>query len=598
MTRLVYRPEVDGLRAIAVILVIFFHAGYENFRYGFVGVDMFFVISGYVISRTVLYQIDNKTFSIFDFYNRRARRILPLVLSVIITFSVVFYKILLPWEYENFAAETIATISFSNNIYHYITSANYWGVESDFKALIHTWSLAIEEQYYFLFPFFMLAFAHTKKYRILYITLITLSSLIAMVIYVHYNYMGSFFLLPFRAWEIFFGAAIALIENTKIRNSLINILLITSIFLIVLTISPQTGFISHELRLIGVVIGTGTLIFGLSKKSILKNLISSNTIKYIGTLSFSLYMWHQPIFVFGRLNSLTKPLPNEYLILIIITLILSILSKHVIEDSFRNKKFVSDKIFYVGLTITTVFVTAVSYQIFATGGLPNRWSSKITVSENGRNANVRFNNSVNDTYFLKEFPDNGKSNILVLGNSFARDFLNVLNSGAKYQNNNISYYYETPICNSEDLNTLALKLPENHLNNADYIIFASSEYMLDCSTDDLKRLTNLNDIIVLILGTKSFGYSTYANITQLPKDNLGKSLKTPANILEINKSLAEKIGLENFIDIQSLSLNDEGNIIVFDPTGNLVSFDTRHLTKAGAEHLAPRWLGHSKLRDL
>ena len=149
-----YRREIDGLRALAVLPVIFFHAGFDYFSGGFVGVDIFFVISGYLITSIILIQIKKGTFSISDFYERRARRILP-VLFFIMMISLSFgYIWMMPDEFKNFGQSLVATSLFSNNILLAITTG-YWDLTSEFKPLLHTWSLGVEEQYYVLFPFLL-----------------------------------------------------------------------------------------------------------------------------------------------------------------------------------------------------------------------------------------------------------------------------------------------------------------------------------------------------------------------------------------------------------------------------------------------------------
>ena len=150
-----YRPEIDGLRAVAVIPVIMFHAGYKIFSGGFVGVDIFFVISGYLITTIIISELDSNNFSILSFYERRMRRILPALFLVMGVSSILSYFLMLPDELENFGQSVVATTLFSNNILLVLTSG-YWSLESEFKPLLHTWSLGVEEQYYIIFTIFLI----------------------------------------------------------------------------------------------------------------------------------------------------------------------------------------------------------------------------------------------------------------------------------------------------------------------------------------------------------------------------------------------------------------------------------------------------------
>ena len=147
-----YRPEVDGLRAFAIIPVVLFHAGFSFFDNGYLGVDIFFVISGYLITTLIATQINNKSFSIKAFFERRARRLLPALFLVMFISIPAAFLLLQPDELENFGQSLVATSLFSNNILLILTSSDYWSIESEFKPLLHTWSLSVEEQFYLLFP--------------------------------------------------------------------------------------------------------------------------------------------------------------------------------------------------------------------------------------------------------------------------------------------------------------------------------------------------------------------------------------------------------------------------------------------------------------
>ena len=150
-----YRPEIDGLRALAILPVIFFHLGFNLFNGGFLGVDIFFVISGYLITYIIIIEIKEKKFSLVLFYERRARRILPALFLIMFFSSIVGYFLMLPDAYQNFGQSLVSTTLFSNNIFSIITS-DYWDLTSEFKPLLHTWSLGVEEQYYFLIPLILL----------------------------------------------------------------------------------------------------------------------------------------------------------------------------------------------------------------------------------------------------------------------------------------------------------------------------------------------------------------------------------------------------------------------------------------------------------
>ena len=173
-----YRPEIDGLRALAVLPVILFHAGYNNFEGGYVGVDIFFVISGYLISSIIIYEVELGKFSLKNFYERRARRILPALFSVILISAPFAWFILLPADLELFNNSAFSALTFWSNYIFYF-EIDYFETSSRLKPLLHTWSLSIEEQFYIIFPILLLFFfKFKKKYFIIFISIIAILSLL------------------------------------------------------------------------------------------------------------------------------------------------------------------------------------------------------------------------------------------------------------------------------------------------------------------------------------------------------------------------------------------------------------------------------------
>ena len=215
-----YRPEIDGLRAIAVMSVIFGHAGFELFSGGFVGVDIFFVISGYLISSIVISEVNGGNFSYRNFYERRARRLLPALLVVLIFSSVPSYFFMLPDELENYGQSLIATMGFGNNILLWITSG-YWELDSEFKPMLHMWSLGVEEQFYLIFPAIVIA-AITKyngnRAVPIFLLVFILSFLMTAILDEQHPGL-TFYLLPTRVWELTAGILIALLQSRPILVS-------------------------------------------------------------------------------------------------------------------------------------------------------------------------------------------------------------------------------------------------------------------------------------------------------------------------------------------------------------------------------------------
>ena len=236
-----YRPEIDGLRALAVIPVILYHAGFKLFGGGYVGVDVFFVISGYLITTIILAELETGTFSLVHFYERRARRILPALFVVMFACLPFAWMWLVPADMKLFSQGLVAVSTFASNILFWRKS-EYFGGASELNPLIHTWSLAVEEQYYVLFPLFlMLTWKLGKRWIVGILAIVFLVSLGCAQYFIYSQPTFDFFMLPTRGWELLIGAFIAFYyanHNNKKHNltieqagSLIGLLLITySIF--------------------------------------------------------------------------------------------------------------------------------------------------------------------------------------------------------------------------------------------------------------------------------------------------------------------------------------------------------------------------------
>ncbi|MEC8378980.1 MAG: acyltransferase, partial [Myxococcota bacterium] len=220
-----YRPEIDGLRALAVVPVIFYHAGIESFSGGYVGVDVFFVISGYLITSIIMKSLERDAFSIVDFYERRARRILPalfLVITACIPFS---WALMLPKDFIAFYESILATMLFSSNIY-FARTIDYFTSNAEQIPLLHTWSLAVEEQYYVVFPLALMALWKFKKNALIPFLVFTFFASLGLCIWLMPIYPEySFYLLPTRGWEILLGALCALyLKHAPERDNSSNIL--------------------------------------------------------------------------------------------------------------------------------------------------------------------------------------------------------------------------------------------------------------------------------------------------------------------------------------------------------------------------------------
>ena len=367
-----YIPQIDGLRAIAVLSVILFHADFQilniSFLGGYFGVDIFFVISGYLITKLIITEIKNENnFNFKNFYLRRIKRLLPALLTVAI-FSYIFaWLFLWPISFLEYIGSLVSGIFFSSNIFFYFTEIQYNASQSIYKPLLHYWSLSVEEQFYLLYPVSLFAiYKYFKKNLVLSFIIISIISFILSIYLSLHNPSLSFYLLPTRIWELLVGAYAAKlhIENTRFLNnnsSSFSIQLV-GLFLIVVSIllvKNSTGSMSLQEYEIwtnnmnikntflyshpGVitllpVVGTFLIILFSNDKNIINKFLSYKPIVFTGLISYSLYLWHFPIFSFIRLSQVSIDTPFKYIVLIFLILTLSILSYYLIEKPFRNKK--------------------------------------------------------------------------------------------------------------------------------------------------------------------------------------------------------------------------------------------------------------------
>jgi len=302
---LAYRPHIDGLRAIAVLGVLLFHFG-APLRGGFLGVDIFYVISGYLIFKSILGDLNAGSFSFVDFYQRRLRRLFPAFAAVTLVTAAISSAFLFPTQLVSFEKSLIAAATFTTNFYFYGTTS-YFSPLATSIPLLHYWSLAVEEQFYLLFPL-AVVLLNRFGYRTLLtaIALITLGSLIACEIINRFNPTAAFYLLPFRAFELLIGSLTAVQVPTKhlVRA---RSLAATAIFLGVILILGAMLLINDTVELPGLFtlvpcLGTAAVIWGGEHAygSHCVKLLSFRPLVQIGRLSYSLYLVHWPIVVFSK----------------------------------------------------------------------------------------------------------------------------------------------------------------------------------------------------------------------------------------------------------------------------------------------------------
>ena len=337
-----YRREIDGLRAVAVLPVILFHAGFEVFRGGFVGVDEFFVISGYLITTIILAELEQGRFSIANFYERRARRILPALFLVMLACLPFAWLWLLPSDMQGFLQSVVAVCVFASNFLFWRESG-YFDAAAELKPLLHTWSLAVEEQYYVLFPLVLLLCWKLGKRWILVLLGLGFAASLGLAHWAVQATPGAaFYLLPTRGWELLIGAFAAFYLAWPQRPAVGRLfgevggwLGLAMILYAVFAFSKATPF--PGLHALVPTLGTLLVILFACPRTLVGRLIGSPVLVGVGLISYSAYLWHQPVFAFARHRSLSEPGPVVFLLLSALTLGLAYLSWRYVEAPFRDK---------------------------------------------------------------------------------------------------------------------------------------------------------------------------------------------------------------------------------------------------------------------
>jgi len=334
-----YRPEIDGLRAVAVIPVIFFHAGFNFFSGGFVGVDIFFVISGYLITAIIVSELEKGDFSLIRFYERRARRILPALFFVMLCCIPFAWLWMEPSRYKAFSRSLIAMTLFVSN-FRFWSETSYFAPDADEKPLLHTWSLAVEEQFYLFFPLLLLLLWRFWRHRLL-LAIASLAAISLLLSELGWRYAPSanFYLAPTRAWELYAGAICAFTLNqirplaaaqTKNLLSLVGFGMITA----------AVFFFSEEIPVPSLyalipVVGTCLIILFADQSTLVARLLGTPALVGIGLISYSAYLWHHPLFAFARIRLLSEPSSELMLGLAALSFGLAYLTWRFVEKPFR-----------------------------------------------------------------------------------------------------------------------------------------------------------------------------------------------------------------------------------------------------------------------
>ena len=373
-----YRADIDGLRAVAVLPVLFFHAGWTVFSGGYVGVDVFFVISGYLITRILADEIADNRFSILGFYERRIRRIFPCLFAVVIASCMAAAILMVPLDFRDFSKSVIAAVLFASNALFYGQSG-YFDNESTIKPFLHTWSLSVEEQFYIFFPILLwLIHRYGRDRMFLVLAPLAILSFAISAWGVRHFPAFTFFMSPTRLWELFAGALLALgfapvVGRRALREGLAWAGL-GLIFYAVFSFGSSTPFPGVNALL--PVVGAGLLIQYGNGTSI-GWLLSWKPLVFIGLISYSLYLWHWPIIIFSEYYLIQKLSGWGSVAAVAASLAVAALSWRYIERPFRGKGRVPRRMVFQGAAAIMALTLAASVAGLASDGWASRFPEEV-----------------------------------------------------------------------------------------------------------------------------------------------------------------------------------------------------------------------------
>ena len=338
-----YRSDIDGLRAISVLLVVFYHAGFKLISGGFIGVDVFFVISGYLITGLILNDIDKGQFSFKKFYQRRVKRLMPALFFMLLVTSLVASLILLPMDLKAYYSSLISVVFSLSNFYFWRENGGYFDGNSEEVPLLHTWSLSVEEQFYFIWPISLLILIKLldRKYLAFLLVALTLFSVAVSEWVTQVTFGAAYYLLPTRMFELLIGALLAIFYVNLNRPklwiaNLLSIMGLIAIFFSAIHLHEGHSFpgITALLPTLGAIL---VIYAGINQEAWITKLLSTKHLVAIGLISYSVYLWHWPIIVFINYVGIKLDLTLSLLI-VFASLFLGWFSWKFVESPFRTNK--------------------------------------------------------------------------------------------------------------------------------------------------------------------------------------------------------------------------------------------------------------------
>lgn len=570
-----YRHDLDLLKGLAIIAVVLYHAGWC--KSGYLGVDLFLVLNGYFVVPQVMRQIDEGRFRYWAFIEKKIFRLLPLVLIVSILSLTIGYWGMLPNDLRFLSEEVVSASVFMNNMLQAITTQNYWAAIYQ-KVLMHTWFLGVLFQFYVVFPLLMLLMRRRMMFTLIVLTLLSLLLYLLPIDSIGNKY----YLLPYRFFEIAIGGLVA-IRSPKVSTSLKYISL-CGLFLMIFfgaftigahvmpynlvggTNTIRESFLPREVMLILTVSFALMSCLQTHNENRLSTLARQSIILApLGRMSLSIFLWHQPLFAFYRYFFEDEILTSILVCLIGLALLLSVFTNFIIE-----RRITINNTSRVCLILSFLIVNAFALWIYQKDGIV-RDIPELDILE-GETDPMVFEHYTDRIYrYDHEFSqDNSKKKILVIGNSFARDFANILLESPIRDSIQLSYHYGIEDC------------PLSRVRECARIYFFGWKHEVPKVVWQNLRVGS----DIWGIGTKNHGTSNgifYKNRHR--SDYFAQRTTIRQDLYTVNQLLRGE-WQERYVDLQRLTQQSDGTVSIFTPDHYFITYDGRHLTPFGARYYA------------
>lgn len=621
-----YRPDIDGLRAWAVISVILYHFGVGAFQGGFIGVDIFFVISGYLITKGVLSQLEKKSFNIGDFYIRRARRLFPALFVTISLTYIVCYFIFSPNDFMSMSGSTVYAITGISNIYFWLGSG-YFDKFSSLKPLLHTWSLSVELQFYLIWPFLLIALSKMgKKFLSVGITAFILIFSTISILQTKSDTTSAFFLTQYRMHEFAIGGIAVLIERLIASKSLKTVLYSIGLILVIV---PVFTYDITKINFPGYFslipcIGSALLIIaGIDLP--LSRLFSNRIASHIGEISYSLYLVHWPVFVFFSYFLLGKITVSAIALMLVVTMVLSLIMYTLVEKPLRNPKNskISGPAFSMVCCMCAIILIIPSSSSWANKGWEWRFSDEMKIINSTPTEDAKGFTWKEQEELAKKVDfdkESDKPKLLILGDSQSADVINMMleagyldkynivartvyaecgtifvpkNEEDKYYSSINKHTMQSPdliaVCKNQTLTAMN----KNLIKQADKIIismlylYQSAPYIAK-SVDEIRKTTSKP---IYLFGRKELLDNSSNIVTRFGRINganafAAENFKQP-DTDKINSELKGIKGVE-FIDMMRYVCPSDDSCSVLTNDNKPTYYDTSHLTRYGAKYFGEK----------